>query len=241
MLSFDERVLNFEHLLNDTDDQIIEYIHENFEKVTNMSVQTLAENVFTVPNTIIRLSRKLGYDGFSHMKTGMREELKSIQESEAIKNIKKTNELLNPKKINLLNSIIYQASRVVIYGVGDSAIYCEYLVNGFRVVNKKCEFYLHRHSAFTELESLTTKDLLILISVSGETEQLLEMARYAATNDVRVAVITHLSKNSLQRYANHSIYFSSPPVYQHHHNITDPTPIFYLLRHILEEYWKTYT
>lgn len=240
MLHFNDRVLNFEHLLNDTDDQIIEYIQANFEDIAHMSVQSLAANMFTVPNTIIRLTRKLGYDGFSHMKTAIKEELRELEELDAMQNLKKTHALLSHQKIQTFNMMIHQSSRVIVYGIGDSAIYCEYLMNGLRTVNKKCEFYLHRHNMLTELETLTSKDLLIFISVSGETSQLIELAHLAKQRHVRTVAITHLCDNTLQRESSYSLYFSSPPIYSHHHNITDPTPIFYLLRHILEDYWKSY-
>jgi DNA-binding MurR/RpiR family transcriptional regulator len=50
------------------DDQIVEFIIKNKKDVVNLSIQSLAANLFTVPHTIIRLSRKLGYDGYSHLK-----------------------------------------------------------------------------------------------------------------------------------------------------------------------------
>ena len=238
MINLKERILNFEHLLNDTDEQILEYIVTNFEDVSQMSIQVVASNVFTVPNTIIRLARKLGYDGFSHMKTAMREELRHHDEHVAFDNIKKTHDLLDLKKIERLSTMIHQSTRTIMYGIGDSAIYCEYLVNGLRTVNTKCEFYLHRHTALTEIETLSSKDVLILISVSGESPQIIELAKYAKERQVKVIAITHLSKNTLQHVSTYSLYFFSPPIYNRHHNITDPTPVFYLLRNILESYWK---
>lgn len=74
MLTFQERIDKYEYQLNDTDDQIVEYMLENMERIMTMSIQSLAENVYTVPNTIVRLSRKIGYDGFSHMKNAIKNE-----------------------------------------------------------------------------------------------------------------------------------------------------------------------
>ncbi|NFI04217.1 hypothetical protein FC959_07335 [Clostridium botulinum] len=57
-VNFEDRVLLNELKFTDTDDQIIEYIRENKEKILNQSIQETAEELFTVPNTIVRLSKK---------------------------------------------------------------------------------------------------------------------------------------------------------------------------------------
>lgn len=57
-MNFEDRVLLNELKFTDTDDQIIEYIRENKEKILNQSIQETAEELFTVPNTIVRLSKK---------------------------------------------------------------------------------------------------------------------------------------------------------------------------------------
>ncbi|MDU6976065.1 MAG: MurR/RpiR family transcriptional regulator, partial [Clostridiales bacterium] len=67
-MNFEERVLLNELRLTDTDDQVVDYIREDYNRFVNQSVQKVAEDLFTVPNTIVRLSKKLGYKGFSDLK-----------------------------------------------------------------------------------------------------------------------------------------------------------------------------
>ena len=67
-MNFEERVLLNELRLTDTDDQVVDYIREDYSRFVNQSVQKVAEDLFTVPNTIVRLSKKLGYKGFSDLK-----------------------------------------------------------------------------------------------------------------------------------------------------------------------------
>lgn len=76
-MNFHDRVLLNELKLNDTDDQIVEYIKENIEKVITQSIQKTSEELFTVPNSIVRLAKKLGYNGFSEMKFALKQELAS--------------------------------------------------------------------------------------------------------------------------------------------------------------------
>ncbi|NER40454.1 hypothetical protein G3M54_04080 [Bacillus megaterium NBRC 15308 = ATCC 14581] len=56
---FEDRVHKFEYKLNDTDDQIVEYIREHTQDIVHMSIQYLASQLFTVPNTITRFCKNL--------------------------------------------------------------------------------------------------------------------------------------------------------------------------------------
>lgn len=56
-MQFQERIQKYEYKLNDTDDQIIEYIINHKQEITNISIQTLTSRLYTVPNTIVRLSK----------------------------------------------------------------------------------------------------------------------------------------------------------------------------------------
>lgn len=106
-MNFHDRTLLNELKLNDTDDQIIEYIKENIEKVVNQSIKKTSEELFTVPNSIVRLSKKLGYNGFSEMKFALKQELISGTFNTDINNIKnKKIFFTSNNKDNLLNTPI---------------------------------------------------------------------------------------------------------------------------------------
>lgn len=153
-MNFEERVHQFEYKLNDTEDQIIEYIVKNKADVINLSIQALAARLFTVPNTFTRLSKKLGYDGFSQLKNSLKEELSSNQaggEDKLHDNIHRTLKLIDPDKITLANKMIQEASSVMFFGVGDSLPFCEMMVKHLRIVGKPSEYYVHRHEIMHEI------------------------------------------------------------------------------------------
>src|ERR1700730_15457757 len=117
---FEERVQKFEYKLNDTDDQIIEYILKNKKEVVNLSIQSLAANLFTVPNTITRLSKKLGYEGFSQLKNSLKEEVipeQVGQEDSSYFHINKTFSLIDMDRIVMAAKLIREANHVLFFGV----------------------------------------------------------------------------------------------------------------------------
>ena len=67
-MKFEERVLQQEFTLNDTDDLIVDYIRKNKANLEHLSIQKVAEDLYLVPNSIMRLCKKLGYKGFAEMK-----------------------------------------------------------------------------------------------------------------------------------------------------------------------------
>lgn len=60
-MKFEERILQQEFTLNDTDDTIVDYIRKNRNRLDKLSIQKVAEELYLVPNAIMRLCKKLGY------------------------------------------------------------------------------------------------------------------------------------------------------------------------------------
>lgn len=130
-MRFEERAHKYEYKLNDTDDQIIEYIIKNKEAVVHSTIKKISSDLFTVPNTIMRLSKKLGYDGFSHMKNSIRTELEKGEtpiENSTYQNIQKTFELIDEEVIRMSAKTIHDAKHVLFYAVGNSSDLCNTMV-----------------------------------------------------------------------------------------------------------------
>ncbi|ETI69944.1 RpiR family transcriptional regulator [Neobacillus vireti LMG 21834] len=242
-MQFEERVHKFEYKLNDTDDQIIEYIVNNKKDFVNQSIQSLAARLFTVPNTITRLSKKLGYDGFSHLKNSIKEELESTKpatEDGSYYFIQKTFELSDAELIETVAKMIHDAKHVLFFGVGDSADFCEMMVRNLRVVGKTSEHYIHRHEMLHMLDQMNKNDLLFLISLSGETAQILEMAERAKQRETPIISLTHFTRNSLQETATVNLYCYAPKKIKNGYNITDRTPVMVVLQALSQYYWDHY-
>ena len=73
-MNFEERIILHEFQLNETDDMIVEYIREHKYEIPKMTIGKVAEDLYVVPNTVMRFCRKLDYSGFSEMKVKLKEE-----------------------------------------------------------------------------------------------------------------------------------------------------------------------
>lgn len=66
------KILDFNKLttgknLTGLEENILEYVIENINEIQNMGVRDVAKATYTSPASVIRLSKKLGYTGFTDM------------------------------------------------------------------------------------------------------------------------------------------------------------------------------
>ena len=240
----EERAQKYEYKLNDTDDQIIEYILNNKKLVTTLSIQSLAASLYTVPNTITRLCKKLGYDGYSQLKNSLKEELHTeLKEQDIVENslhttIQKTFDLIDVDKIQFVTKILREAKKILFFGVGDSVLFCEMMVKNLKVAGKQTEFSIHPHEIRHGINQLKKGDVLFLISLSGETPQVLEMAELGKRKSIHIISLTHFYRNSLQKLADTNLYCYAPKKHLNGHNVTDQTSPIIVLRTLSEYFWK---
>jgi len=242
-MKFEDRVRIFEHKLNDTDDQIIDFIKENKKEFLDISIQKLSERVFTVPNTIVRLSKKLGYDGFSEFKTGLKLEDDKVVNiiSNIPENIRKTYEIMDNEIIDKVAKKINETKNIFFYGVGDSLQFCEMMTKYLRCVGKKAEFFTHHHDMLFSIENVTPKDLIFVISASGETEQVIEAVKMSKEKGATIISLTHLCDNSIVKLSDISLYCFSPKEKLNNYDITDRIPMMIVIRRITEKFWSLHS
>ncbi|MDB4895903.1 MAG: RpiR family transcriptional regulator [Firmicutes bacterium] len=240
-MRFAERVQKFEYKLTDTDDLIAEYLVKNKKAAIGLSIQALAAKFFTVPNTVSRLAKKLGYDGFSQLKNSLKDEIRGeeLEPQDSLhENIHKTFELIDPDKMAIVANLIHDAGRVLLFAVGDTGPFCDMLAKHLKIGKKDAEFHVHRHEMLEEIELLTPDDLLFFISLSGETAQVVEMAELGKRKGIPISSLTHFSRNTLQAIADVHLYCYAPPQRLNQRNVTDKTPLMVVLRAFSEYYWR---
>lgn len=241
-MNFEDRVKLYEYKLNDTDDQIIDYIRANKKEVMTISIQKLSQKLFTVPNTIVRLSRKLGYEGFSELKLALKteQETNSIPNTELPDSIKKTYQVMDMNTIDKVCKKFQEAKNIYFYGIGDSVSFCEMMAKNLRCVGKKTEFFTHRHDLIYNAENIKPKDVVFVISVTGETNQIIEATNIAKERGAYIISITHFCKNSLVNLADISLYCWACKQKLNNYDITDRIGIMIVLRKLSEHFWKFY-
>jgi len=239
-MRFDERVRLYADKLNDTDDQIVDYIIEHREEIANIPIQKMAEALYTVPNTIVRFAKKLGYKGFAELKAALalerRDEAAIRADGKTV--IEKTKELIDEQLIEEAVRKMHEAKHVFFYGIGDSAYFCEMMAKHLRCVGKQADFFVQRHDMLYNADRCGEKDVVFVISASGETKQVLEAVAVAKQSGAFVISLTHFCPNSLADLADFRLYCWAPKQFLNKYDVTDRTSLYLVLRMLSERYWQ---
>lgn len=210
--------------------KLADYIINNVEKIPMMTANELAESAGLSAPTVVRFSKKIGYQSLTDFKinistelqTGIDEGFSDIQPNESfysIKNklgnnaqvaIRETVDVLKEEKIQEVVQSLEGAETVFLYGVGASSLVVEDIVQKWSRVGKPIIFEKDIHVLLPQLVSNETKKVLWLISNSGNTADVVAVGEIAKDLGIPVIALTQFGTNHLSRIADVVIQTSRP-------------------------------
>ncbi len=245
-MNFSTRLLTYEFQLNDTDDDIADYIIKRKEDILKLSIQRIAQDLFVAPNAVMRFCKKLGYSGFSELKFSLINEMKPSGDNITISsqllsqlpsNIVKTLDIVDTTSIKKVAGLIAEANCSIFAGVGDSSYFCEMLGKNLRCVECKVQYYQQVHDMFYAVRHGTKDDLLVVISARGSNDRLCQLIYEAKKVGMHVVSITHFCDNTLASAADDKLYFWGEFREVNGYNVTDRSGLMMLVRLLSEEFW----
>lgn len=218
-----EAIINkYYHELSENDLQILAVIVKNKLDIHKMTITELAKTTLTSKSTLLRLTKKLGFLGYSEFKYHLRNEKnKTIEESKNINFIdlqesdfQTTKKLFNQTDIEPILQSIHQANRIFCYGTGWGQR--DVLSNFRRSLVPLGKFLVVLHS-LKELElamnaSLTSNDLVLIVSFSGDIIASERLINLLVLKQVPILSITSLRNNKIASKSTFNLYFQTTPV-----------------------------
>ena len=215
-----------------TEKAIIDYILQNPEETSRLTIYKLAERTYTSPSSIIRLCKKNGYGGFKDfikeliyeqaIRTNYKEasitDLKRSDDIEEIvskvthKNIislEETESLLDYDVLKTCVEKIYNSEKLTIFGMGASQIVAKDAQLKFTRINKMSYVSEDWHTQLLYAKNMDKGDVALVISYSGQTEEMITCAQTAKANGATVISITKVADSPIERLADYSLYVAS--------------------------------
>lgn len=205
-----------------------EFILENRERLSRLSMEEIATKTFTSKSTLVRFAKHFGYSGWKEFLYAFTHEVAyhddnayadvdpnfpfkagddSLQIIESLVNlrmqsIKDTTSLIVIDDLNKAAEIIDKANNVVIYGVSPNQYYGELFKRNLLSIRKKA---LTAHSGECGIIShtLTKQDCAVIISYSGNNpeENPTSNVKILKKNSVPIISITSGGENYLRDYS----------------------------------------
>lgn len=193
--------------------KICHYINSHRESVMYLSITELAELIGVGEATVLRFCRKIGYKGYQDFKLAMAKEpaLNSIENHELsyidklyemmIKSLENTKHLLDDLEIKHGCALIEQTNNVYVYGVGSSGLSAREASSKFLRVGKHIEAITDSHFQAINSATLSQEDVVIAITITGSTIDLLDSVKIAKERGCKIIAITSYIKSPITKYA----------------------------------------
>lgn len=218
-MSFQKQITNHIHGLNLTDKKILTYLEEHISSIPNSTISYIAKRLYVSPNAIVRFAKKIGYSGFSEMKYAINLQLEADNKTvttesrdynqfgiKIMKDINKTLDINREGYFEEFIKNIIAENKIVFIALGMSNYVARSFIYRLQVLNKVCLLSNDRDNALTLAKNLENDFLVIFISLSGDTDVVIECANYFRTKKAKILSITGVSNNYLQEVSDVALY-----------------------------------
>ncbi|HDK27705.1 MAG TPA: MurR/RpiR family transcriptional regulator [Candidatus Atribacteria bacterium] len=210
--------------------RVADYILDNINEVIHLSITKMAENAGVSEATVVKFCQHIGYSGYQELKiilaqAGKKEHGEYIYgEIEANDNINiiiekifhiyskslsNTKELLQNTNVKTSIEMILKARRLYFFGFGASGIVAEDADLKFKRINYISEALTDNHRQKTIGALLTREDVVIAISDSGRTKELIESLKIVKNAMAKVIAITSNLGSPITKLADITLLTSS--------------------------------
>ena len=200
--------------LTNSEQKVFTYIYANQQKVIKMKINDLAKETFTSKTVIINLSQKLGFEGFSDLKYYLKsnnsadDDIKVLEDLQygLKQNIEKTFVVIEADLYKKISREVIEAKTVYVFARGTSKAAGYYLNHLLLTLGIKCIFVKDYNLLTLVGNTLESDELVILISLSGNTEKILEVANIAKVKGSRTIAITSFGNNELSKISDFTLH-----------------------------------
>lgn len=177
--------------------------------VLYLTITELARESETSEASVTRMCRALGCKGYNEFKMALALDIQHQTPSrpaedaldrvveESVQALQDTAKLLDRKMLNAAALALHHARSVQIYGVAASAIPGDYLQYKLLRFGKNAHQYSDMHRAAMSAATLTQEDLVVAISSSGSTRELLQVVKQARKRGVKVLTLSNTPSSPL--------------------------------------------
>lgn len=192
--------------LTDLDKEILDYFVDHIDEVQDMGVREVAKAAYTSPASVIRLSKKLGYAGFTDMYYSLLPLIKKAEnepshQEESILHMHLKNVLQNGRPEIMQEFIDHvlclKQKYIFIYATGFSSIAAEYMYKKLLVLGRKAIVASGSDSVGVFENNLEDIGAMIVVSKSGETEQVYKKLKKASDAGVYTVSFTRETENRM--------------------------------------------
>lgn len=215
-MRLEELVNKYYENLNENDIYIWSYIVRNKKECMFLTIDQLAAKCNVSRTTVLRFAQKISLKGYSELKVYLKWESEEVIDenlnySEIVNNdvVKFMNDF-KQKDFKDICSLIHSSKNIFVYSSGTlQQIVAMEMKRIFGLTGK----YFFDISGETEAKIMTNRitqdDLIIIISTSGESENIINIGRMFRVKGVPILSITRMKNNDLAKISDENLYINT--------------------------------
>ena len=224
--------------LNALEIHVHNYIIKNINAVIYMTIRELADNSEVSTATVLRFCKKMDFKGYAELKTCLKIHLQKNSTlliphgaEEILTFFKSIRNDEFDETIGCAADHIKSAERVFFVGAGSSGSLARY---GARFLSNIGKFSNHIDDPWYPVSTdMAQSAVAIVLSVSGETPEIIKIARQFVIHKCKVISITSNQNSTLAKLADFTIpYHVSRILIDNEYDITTQIPVMFILESI---------
>lgn len=239
-MKIDELINENYDKLTQNDHQIFNYIINNQQECKEMTCERIAERCHVSRTTLLRFCRKLDLNSFAELKYILKSsdskgyENTNLDIEEACQTYHKIIDEIREHEYTNICSLIYNAEIIYIYGTGNAQKAEAEEFKRIFLSAGKCVIDLFDLGEVKLIQNkFTDKDLFVIISLSGETAEGIQVLKTIEGTKISTLSITRFENNTIARICKHNLYVSTKMLHGLQNLSYEMTATFYVLLDIL--------
>lgn len=194
--------------------KMADYILTNRNDVSNKTMNDITAEICVGDATVIRFCKKIGYSGFSDLKIAIaKEDFSKRYEYQAeekyydkiyqdsITVLTETYQLIDSNDLKKTIDYISKAQNISIFGVGSSGQIGVSFEKMLLRVGLRGKAYNDAHFQSQVASIMTSSDVVVAMSLSGRTKDIIDSVRLAKQNGATIIVLSNTTISPLSKLA----------------------------------------
>ena len=234
--------------LNEIETAIYNYVIKHEAAVETMPIRELAKHAHVSTASVLRFAEKMGYDGYAELRFALKQDRKakaaefqatSYDSSVPLADFfNKVNSADFNKLIDEALAIVQKAPLVMFFGLGSGNSLAQYGARFWSNAGKIALPVFDPFQPFPQSSPLPAGTVVVVLSVSGETTEVIDFVNRVRPEDVKIIAVTNSGASTLAKLADLTIAYFMPEIKHASLNLTMQVPVVYLIEligHRLDE------
>ena len=207
--------------------RVADWLIKNPGKIISLSISELAEECKCGEATLVRFARRLGFSGYQELKISFAREEGSTKIADGISkkdscieifekvsndiycSLEMTKKSLDSESLETAAKMIMNANKIVIYGLGNSSAVALDFQHKLMRLGYNAIAFSDNHMQSISASHLTKKDVVIGISHSGSSKDIVDALKIAKENGAFSISITNNGKSPIVKQSDVALYTAS--------------------------------